>query len=172
MTDISPPKIADGFAEYHAMLMSFAQTTEITSFTLDTALPKKGRIDLPLAATERLTLVLKAYASGGENALHSHDREDHAFLVLQGEAEFFGDGDETFGVIGPFNGIFIPRGARYRFEAVSSVPLVLFRVAAIEEGAFQNRLRSGADGKPLGGYDAANKQVGYELDENMRFPPG
>lgn len=171
MTEIDPPKIAGGFAEYNALLQSFAESRDISLFTLETVLPTKGRIDLPLAATERLTLVLKAYASGGENALHSHDREDHAFLVLQGEAEFFADGDVSLGVIGPFKGIFIPRGARYQFEAVSSIPLVLLRVAAIEEGAFQNRVRSGADGKPMGGYDKANKEIGYELDENMRFPP-
>lgn len=171
MSDISLPKIAGDFAEYDALLKSLANCKGISLFTLETALPTKGRIDLPLAATERLTLVLKAYASGGENALHSHDREDHAFLVLQGEAEFFGDGGLHLGVVGPFKGIFIPRGTRYRFEAVSSMPLVLFRVAAIDEGAFHDRSRSGADGRPLGGYDAANKEVGYELDESVRFPP-
>ena len=36
----------------------------------------------------------KVYSKGGENALHSHDIEDHVFLVLQGEASFF-FGDEV-----------------------------------------------------------------------------
>ena len=47
----------------------------------------------PLATAENLWVNLKVYASGGENALHSHGGEDHAFIVLQGKATFtFGDG--------------------------------------------------------------------------------
>ena len=39
--------------------------------------------------------VLKVYASGGENELHAHPQEDHAFIVLQGRAAFFGPNDEA-----------------------------------------------------------------------------
>ena len=47
----------------------------------------------PLATAENLWVNIKVYASGGENALHSHGGEDHAFIVLQGKATFtFGDG--------------------------------------------------------------------------------
>ena len=47
----------------------------------------------PLATAENLWVSVKVYASGGENALHSHGGEDHSFIVLQGKANFtFADG--------------------------------------------------------------------------------
>lgn len=72
----------------------------------------------------------KVYSSGGENALHSHDIEDHVFLVLQGQASFyFGDGSTC--LAGPFDGVTIPRGTQYRFHAhEESGNLVMFRVGA------------------------------------------
>jgi mannose-6-phosphate isomerase-like protein (cupin superfamily) len=70
----------------------------------------------------------KIYSSGGENALHSHDIEDHVFFVLQGEATFhFGDGSQA--IARPFEGVLIPRGTLYRFHANEHADnLVLFRV--------------------------------------------
>jgi quercetin dioxygenase-like cupin family protein len=42
-----------------------------------------------LAETNLMTLRIHCYAPGiGENALHSHTKEDHIFLVLQGTAQF------------------------------------------------------------------------------------
>src|SRR5262245_32826115 len=59
----------------------------------NTPLLQQGTIYDPLATAENLWVNLKVYASGGENALHSHGGEDHAFIVLQGKATFtFGDG--------------------------------------------------------------------------------
>lgn len=72
----------------------------------------------------------KVYSSGGENALHSHEIEDHVFLVLQGEAIFhFEDGSQT--VARAFEGVMVPRGTRYRFHADEAHGnLVMFRVGA------------------------------------------
>src|SRR6476660_10529516 len=62
----------------------------------------------PLATAENLWVNLKVYASGGENALHSHGGEDHAFIVLQGQATFtFGDGRTA--VVGNYEGVMIPQ---------------------------------------------------------------
>ncbi|MGJ7596253.1 cupin domain-containing protein [Variovorax sp. ZT5P30] len=72
----------------------------------------------------------KVYSSGGENALHSHDIEDHVFLVLQGEASFsFGDGSTSS--VRAFEGVMVPRGTQYRFHAnEAGGNLVMFRVGA------------------------------------------
>lgn len=72
----------------------------------------------------------KVYSSGGENALHSHDIEDHVFLILQGEATFhFGDGSTT--QVRAFEGVTVPRGTRYSFQAnEAGGNLVMFRVGA------------------------------------------
>lgn len=83
----------------------------------------------PLATAENLWMSIKVYASGGENALHSHGGEDHAFIVLQGKATFtFGDGRET--VVGKYEGVMIPKNALYKFQADESENLVLLRVGA------------------------------------------
>jgi mannose-6-phosphate isomerase-like protein (cupin superfamily) len=69
----------------------------------------------------------KVYSTGGENKLHSHDIEDHCFLVLQGEATFdFGDGSSM--IVHPFEGVMLPRGTEYRFTANPVGNLVIFRV--------------------------------------------
>lgn len=81
----------------------------------------------PLATAENLWLSMKVYASGGENALHSHGGEDHAFIVMQGKATFtFGDGRTQ--VVGIYEGVMIPKDVKYKFEADTSENLVLMRV--------------------------------------------
>ena len=85
----------------------------------------------PLATAENLWMNIKVYASGGENALHSHGAEDHAFIVLQGKATFaFGDGRTS--VVGEYEGVMIPKNVQYKFEADESENLVLLRVGAGE----------------------------------------
>jgi mannose-6-phosphate isomerase-like protein (cupin superfamily) len=71
----------------------------------------------------------KVYSTGGENSLHSHETEDHCFMVLQGEATFhFGDGSSF--VARPFEGVVLPRGTLYRFASSSEENLVMFRVGS------------------------------------------
>ena len=81
----------------------------------------------PLATAENLWVNIKVYASGGENALHAHGGEDHAFIVLQGKATFtFGDGQTS--VVGQYEGVMIPKNVLYKFQADESENLVLLRV--------------------------------------------
>jgi mannose-6-phosphate isomerase-like protein (cupin superfamily) len=72
----------------------------------------------------------KIYSAGGENALHSHQIEDHVFLVLQGHATFeFGDGSSADARA--FEGVMVPRGVQYRFQANEEAGnLVMFRVGS------------------------------------------
>ena len=46
-------------------------------FTLEAQLPKQRRTDTPLAASDKMWVVLKTYAVAGENGLHAHPNEDH-----------------------------------------------------------------------------------------------
>lgn len=81
----------------------------------------------PLATAENLWASVKVYASGGENALHSHGGEDHIFVVMQGKATFtFADGSTS--VVGSFQGVMIPKDVKYKFEADEAQNLVLLRV--------------------------------------------
>ena len=88
---------------------------------------EQGRTDAMLAATDELTIRLKVYASGGENELHAHPEEDHAFIILQGSARFFGPEGEIM-ELGRHEGIMMPAGNLYRFNATSTEPLVILRV--------------------------------------------
>lgn len=84
-----------------------------------------------LATAENLWLSVKVYSSGGENALHKHMREDHAFVVLAGKATFhFGDGSSCEAL--PFEGVMLPKGTLYRFEASPEQNLVLLRIGAAQ----------------------------------------
>ena len=85
----------------------------------------------PLATAENLWAAVKVYASGGENALHAHGGEDHAFIVLQGKATFtFADGASK--VVSTHEGVMIPKNVQYKFEADEAENLVLLRVGGGE----------------------------------------
>jgi mannose-6-phosphate isomerase-like protein (cupin superfamily) len=82
----------------------------------------------PLGIAPALWAHSKVYSTGGENALHSHDIEDHVFLVLQGEA-FFAFGDGSTRTVREFEGVMVPRGTLYKFNSVPEKGnLVMFRV--------------------------------------------
>ena len=92
-------------------------------------LPKGGRTDTMFAASRTMTVILKTYAATGENELHRHPAEDHVFVVLDGEAEFYGPAGEVRRV-GKYDGVFVPTTAYYCFRAVGDDPLVMLRVGA------------------------------------------
>lgn len=58
-------------------------------FQLKTQLLSKGRSDFTLASTDMMTVRIKCYAQGGENALHTHLAEDHTFIVLDGAGQIY-----------------------------------------------------------------------------------
>ena len=89
-----------------------------TFFKLEAQLPQQGRTDTPVAASEKMWVVLKTYAADGENGLHAHPNEDHAFVVLRGEATFYAPNDETR-TIGKNEGVLLPHGTFYSFKASS-----------------------------------------------------
>jgi mannose-6-phosphate isomerase-like protein (cupin superfamily) len=127
-------------------------------FSLKTAYLSEGRTNTFLARTDLLRLTVKVYAQGGENALHMHTREDHAFIVLEGQATFHdGDGNPT--VVGQHQGIMLPAGAYYYFQSSGDVNLVLLRVAAGTGGQGGGESRLGPDGKPLPAFSEENRHV-------------
>jgi mannose-6-phosphate isomerase-like protein (cupin superfamily) len=136
-------------------------------FELRTQLPAAGRSDLPIGATERMTVILKSYAEGGENELHAHPHEDHVFVVLQGEASFYGPREELK-AIRPYSGVVLPAGTFYRFQSSGDVPLVMLRVGCAGEGSdIFARIR--IDGAPLPADSTENRQVTPILSSNW-FP--
>ena len=136
-------------------------------FRLRTQLPAAGRSDLPIAATERMTVILKSYAEGGENEIHAHPHEDHVFVVLQGQASFHGPGGELK-VASTYDGVVLPAGTFYRFVSSGAVPLVMLRVGCAEAGS-DIFARIAIDGNALEANSTANRQVTPVLSNNW-FP--
>lgn len=121
----------------------------------NTPLLEQGTTYDPLSTAENLWVSLKVYASGGENALHAHGGEDHAFIVLQGKANFtFGDGRTS--VVGANQGVMIPKGVQYKFEADEAENLVMLRV-----GGGERKLKGVDDLTPFGTPKEIAKQTSF-----------
>jgi quercetin dioxygenase-like cupin family protein len=114
-------------ARIYSRKPNVATDKEVLFSLRNTPLLKQGTTYDPLATAENLWVNLKVYASGGENALHSHGGEDHAFIILQGKATFtFGDGRTQ--TVGKYEGVMLPKNAKYKFEADEAENLVMLRV--------------------------------------------
>ena len=74
-------------------------------------------------------VVLKTYASGGENELHAHPHEDHTFVILQGAAKFYGPNKEER-IAKAGEGVLLPAGTFYWFHVTSDEQLVMLRIGA------------------------------------------
>lgn len=141
--------------------------TKPTVFKLRAQLLEQGRTDTVVARTDNMVARLKVYASGGENALHTHPNEDHMFVVLQGSARFF-DADGGHTDVGRHQGIMLPAGAYYRFLATSEEPLVLIRIGCrIGPQSAVGRLN--VEGEPMPGNSQENKTVPVVYREGEFF---
>ena len=138
--------------------MTTTTPPKVTTYSMKVPLLTSGRTNQVLASTDTVEVRAKVYASGGENALHTHLDEDHTFFVLDGEATFYGPDEETV-VVGRLEGIMLPAGAFYRFQSTGDTNLVLLRVGAdVAPPAGTTEPRVGIDGLPLPGKDPRNKQ--------------
>ena len=126
-------------------------------FTLTGQLLAQGREDTQLSATDLLKLRLKVYAAGGENAMHMHPFEDHAFIVLQGQATFHINTDDNVKVVNKNEGVMLPRRCGYWFQSSAPENLVMIRVGAAEQWPEDGRLTP--EGRPMPGDSLENKEV-------------
>ncbi len=126
-------------------------------FSLKTPYLSAGRTTEFVARTDLMSVAIKVYSEGGENALHTHLHEDHAFIVLEGEATFYDrQGNET--VVRKYQGISLPRGVFYWFKSTGDTNLVLLRVGA-NDTSWKGETRIDPEGKALPGHSEANKHI-------------
>ena len=140
------------------------------AFKMRTQLLEQGRANIPVAATEDLTVMVKVYASGGENGLHAHPTEDHTFIILQGAATFY-DEEGEMATLNAHEGILVPKGSLYRFHSVESEgPLVMLRVGS-PNYALQGKASSrvGPAGEYMQGDSKENKTVEMKVLEDAYF---
>ena len=97
-----------------------------------------------------MSLRIHCYAPGiGENALHSHTKEDHIFLVLEGTARFNTgrDGKKELKA-SKHQAVVLPAGCYYQFCNSGDTPLVMARIGA---GSDKQDMRLNPDGTPIPG---------------------
>jgi mannose-6-phosphate isomerase-like protein (cupin superfamily) len=117
---------------------------------LRTQLVSQGHTRNLLAETDLMTLRIHCYAPGiGENALHSHTKEDHIFVVLEGTAQFNTGRDGKTAVNARKNhAVVLPAGCYYQFCNSGDSPLVMARIGA---GSDKQDQRLNPDGTAIPG---------------------
>ena len=129
------------------------ESIEPQIFKVRTQLLSQGRSDYTLARTKAMSIRIKCYAQGGENALHTHPGQDHTFIVMAGKAKFYGvDGEVT--ELTRNQGILIPEGFYHYFSSCGDEPLVMLRISAEKRKVPARRI--GIDGKPFSGKTEEN----------------
>ncbi|MCH8199168.1 MAG: cupin domain-containing protein, partial [Chloroflexi bacterium] len=104
-------------------------TPRASTFAIKGPYLSAGRVNIDLARTDLLWLRLKVNAEGGEDVIHAHPIEDHAFIVLEGEATFFDEAvNET--KLRRYEGVMLPKGAFYRYLNTGGSNLFPLRVGA------------------------------------------
>jgi mannose-6-phosphate isomerase-like protein (cupin superfamily) len=160
--------LANSADEWRQQMARMAEKKTPSFFHIRAKLPKQGRTNQVLGATTHMNVVLKTYASGGENELHAHSNEDHVFVIMQGSAVFYGPRDEQRRVA-KNDCVLLPAGAFYWFQADEGEPLVMLRIGAALDPKEDVLARIDIDGKPFDGYSEKNKEVPVILDENRLF---
>lgn len=135
----------------------------------------QGTSNHVMGRAENLWLSAKVYAKGGENISHAHPKEDHGFMVLQGHATFhFEDGSIV--EADPFEGVMLPKGVYYWFEASEGENLVLLRMGGAQrtteglsdfkDSGAPDEIRGTsvlADGSMKNGREARRGTLSYEV---------
>jgi mannose-6-phosphate isomerase-like protein (cupin superfamily) len=114
-------------------LVDFSKTPAAEVFKLRIQLLDEGSRSDMLTDTGNMKIKIRCYAAGGgENAMHAHHNQDHSFIVLQGQARFYGPQGEVRD-LSRNDGIMLPSGCYYCFENSGSEPLVVLRIESITE---------------------------------------
>ena len=108
--------------------------------------PKK-KVITRLCTTDIAIATMQKLDEGGESKLHSHAAQDGFFMVMQGEATFTGENGEEV-VLGPMEGMMMPRGVQYAFRKSGSEPLLLLQVEAMHPAAKSNSYQMIEDRAP------------------------
>ena len=112
----------------------------------------------------------KINAEGGENEIHTHLDEDHAFIVLEGEMSVFDEkGNEM--KLKRYQGVMLPRGAYYRYLNTGAGNLVVLRVGSTVADKPQagQAMRVRPDGRPIMGGSIENKSLPPIVDPGKFF---
>ncbi len=90
--------------------------------------PLVGKFVVRLARTDRMLANVQVLKNGGETNLHTHHHLDGFWMVLKGQARFYGEGDEVIAELKAMEGVLIPRHFKYWFESVGDEVLEILQI--------------------------------------------
>lgn len=130
-------------------LVDFSKTPAPETFKLRIQLLDEGSRSIMLTDTGNMKIKIRCYAAGGgENAMHAHHNQDHSFIVLQGNARFYGPQGEVRD-LARNDGIMLPSGCYYCFENSGAEPLVVLRIESITKEGGDPNVRLGMHGQQI-----------------------
>ena len=101
----------------------------------------KPKITVGLGRTDLLNVGVQIVAPrGGETNMHAHSGLDSCWFVLSGIARFYGYGDKLIAEAGKNEGVFIPKGTPYWFEAAGEERLEILHITAADKSAANDRV--------------------------------
>jgi mannose-6-phosphate isomerase-like protein (cupin superfamily) len=101
----------------------------------------RPKITVGLANSEILRVSVQVVQpKGGETNMHAHPALDSTWLVLSGKAKFYGYGDTLVTEAGVNEGVFIPKGVPYWFEAAGEEPLEILHITAADKTLKNDRV--------------------------------
>ncbi len=152
-TDHRPVEVGDTTAT-----VDFDKAPSPSRFRLRAQLLDAGSESRILAETDSLQMKIRVYAPHeGENAMHAHHNQDHSFVVLQGQARFYGPRGEAW-ELGRNEGIMLPEGAYYCFENSGDDPLVVMRIATMMSDKGDPETRLGVHQRQIDSHTAENRR--------------
>jgi mannose-6-phosphate isomerase-like protein (cupin superfamily) len=96
---------------------------------------------VPLDRSDLLSVhVQVVQPNGGETNMHAHAGMDSCWYVLKGVARFYGYGDELIAEAGKYEGVFIPKGVPYWFEAGGDELLEVLHITARDKSVANDRV--------------------------------
>lgn len=90
--------------------------------------PLVGKFVVRLARTDRVLANMQVLKNGGETNLHTHHHLDGFWMVLKGQARFYGEGGEVVAELKAMEGVLIPRHFKYWFESVGEEVLEILQI--------------------------------------------
>jgi mannose-6-phosphate isomerase-like protein (cupin superfamily) len=90
----------------------------------------RGKKGSSLFKTDILGTTVQVVTEGGETNLHAHAGSDATWLVVSGQASFYGKDNQIVARLDKNEMLLIPRGTPYWFESSSKEPLVIIRFSA------------------------------------------
>lgn len=127
-------------------------------FEIKPQIVSKGKKSQRLARTDMIGASVQVAAEGGETNMHSHPHTDSVWIVLEGEATFYGAGeggsDKVAAKLQKHQGLLLKRATPYWFESSGATPLVILHLTARDPNAksensrvnFRPRTRVGSEG--------------------------